>query len=650
MQDDDEFGDEDEPHDDIFDDDDPDAPNLVPEVGPSPRVLSGGIELRELIGEGGMGQVFLGHHLKLGCDLAVKLLDPALHLRADSEERLLREGLVLASIQHENVVRVHHCDRAPDGRLFIVMELLRGENLRELRLRLGVMDALAVVKIGLQICRALEVAHAFGVIHRDLTPSNVMVLHEPEGLVKVIDFGVCRLQDTFHARHPQRFSDPPGSRLATPAGVQLGNPEYMAPELFVREPFVSPNARTDVFSVAVVLFELLTDEHPFRRGDRKQARRVRELMPEFEFGDLESALANALRSDPERRTPTMAEFRDDLELAHDCILAQRGEEKDEAPPLRGRRAAKLVRLDSFRPASEPDGEMAIEEPRARSLEIVRADVTADETAGELPLAPVVALRSTTAADTAREASEAANVTSEQPGEPTRPMAPAVALVLSAPAFAPPVSSHAPGWLVTHTVGVVLATGLVGGVGVTLASQRIGESVFAGPAMLAEAEEAADLCEQALEETRASLVQTEDRLRARVAPVDRAAPTPVPVDVRTAEPRLVTAPTHQSSPPEDDAGRAITQARHRSVQRTLDKALARVRECQEEHGGGELARLRSRVRIDPDGQAAAVEVAGKSDSTLAKCITTAIRIRHYAAGEQAEWVRHVFVFASEKEAP
>ena len=366
---------------DPFDDDDPDAPNLVPESGPSPRVLPGGIEVRELLGEGGMGKVYLAYHLRLRCDLAVKVLNPELNLRVDSQERLLREGLVLASIQHENIVRVHHCDKTPDGQLFIVMELLRGENLRELRARVGEMDALAVVKIGLGICRALEVAHSFGVIHRDLTPSNVMVLHEPDGLVKVIDFGVCRLQDTFHARHSQRYAEPPGSRMATPAGVQLGNPEYMAPEL-LREPFVSPNARTDVFSVAVVLFELLTDKHPFRHGDRKRARSVRELMPEFEYIELEQALGSAMISDPEHRTQTMAELRDALELAHDCILAQRGEDPD-APSTRRRRPAKLVRLDAFRPEEDLDEEMADDQPRARFLEIARADAPAEAEARDL---------------------------------------------------------------------------------------------------------------------------------------------------------------------------------------------------------------------------------------------------------------------------
>ena len=631
---------------DPFDDDDPDAPNLVPESGPSPRVLPGGIEVRELLGEGGMGKVYLAYHLRLRCDLAVKVLNPELNLRVDSQERLLREGLVLASIQHENIVRVHHCDKTPEGQLFIVMENLRGENLRDLRARVGEMDALAVVKIGLQICRALEVAHSFGVIHRDLTPSNVMVLHEPDGLVKVIDFGVCRLQDTFHARHSQRYAEPPGSRMATPAGVQLGNPEYMAPEL-LREPFVSPNARTDVFSVAVVLFELLTDKHPFRHGDRKRARSVRELMPEFEYIELEEALGSALRCDPEHRTQTMAALRDALELAHDCILAQHGEDPD-APSPRRRRPVKLVRLDAFRPEKDLDEEAADDQPRARFLEVVRADEPAVEAVEEPVLAPVVALRGTTTGPMPTTTETADDDANESASDRA---APAVALMLPISAAPPPISTHAaPSWLTTHMIGLVLTTGLVGGVGVTLASQRIGESMLAAPARLAEAEAAAESCEGALEETQASLARTTQELRiAQQARSPAEPPTPAATPVPpTVTPPLPVAPEPPASPPEDD--RRVTRSRHREVQRSLDKVIVGVRDCQDELGGGEMTQLRTRVRIAPDGQALAVEIAGKSDSTLAKCVTAAIRVRRYATGAQAEWVRHVFTFESDKEAP
>ena len=112
--------------------------------------------------------------------------------------------------------------------------------------------------------------------------------------------------------------------------------------------------------------------------------------------------------------------------------------------------------------------------------------------------------------------------------------------------------------------------------------------------------------------------------------------------------MLVAPEPPASPPEDD--RRVTRSRHREVQRSLDKVIVGVRDCQDELGGGEMTQLRTRVRIAPDGQALAVEIAGKSDSTLAKCVTAAIRVRRYATGAQAEWVRHVFTFESDKEAP
>ncbi len=656
---------------DPFDDEDPDAPNLVPEAGPSPRVLPGGIELRELIGEGGMGQVYLGFHLTLGLDLAVKVLDPALSLRADSQERLLREGLVLASIHHENVVKVYHCDRTTDGRLFIVMELLRGETLRQLRARLGAIDALEVVEVGLQICKALEVAHACGVIHRDITPSNVMVLREPEMLVKVIDFGICRLLDTFHARHSQRFAAPPGSRMATPAGVQLGNPEYMAPELFVREPFVPPNVRTDVFSVAVVLFELLTDMHPFRHGDRKQARTVREVMPDFEYIELEQALVNALRCDPERRTSTMAALREDLELAHDCIVAQRGEEPDE---LQQRPSARLLRLDRYRPSvhdEEPD------EPRARFLEVVRDGEVEHEAPEGLPLAPVVVLRA--APPGARSLLEGPvgvgpgldSAVAEHPAaapESGRDAAPerasgrsvqAAACLLPLPELAPAASKTTPGWFMTQMSGLLVGTGLVVGVGATLASQQIGESMFTAPARLAEVEAAAGLCEQALDEARASLAQVEQDLlvaRKTGSPVIVEAPaSPMTADAPS-QPELSRASTaapaaspvaSRSSP---DPARTSSQSRHRSVRRSLDKVTSGVRGCYDEAGGGRLTRLDVRVRIEADGQASAVDLPGGDGSSIALCVAAAIRTRRYAAGDEAEWIRHAFVLDAKEETP
>lgn len=620
---------------DVFDDDDPEAPNLVPETGLPSHVLPGGIELRELIGEGGMGQVFLGFHMRLECDVAVKVLDPGLELREDSQERLLREGSVLANIRHENIVEVHHCGVTEDGKVFVVMELLAGETLRQLCRRVGTLDPLAVVKVGIQICRALERAHEAGVIHRDITPSNVMILHDPAGRVKVIDFGICRVLDVFLARHQQRFARPPGSRMATPMGIQLGNPEYMAPELLVREPFVRPNIRTDVFSVAVVLFEALTGVHPFRRGDRKKARTVREVRPEFEYVELEEALDHALRSDPERRTPTMAALRDELELAHDCIIAQRGDEAEDG--------ARLLRLDSFRPAP-----LAVEpEPRARFLELVRDDEPA---APEPTVAPIVLLRPEP--QQARLAvAEAEETSDELPAE-----AAAVVAVAAIPSpdlvVAPTVT--APGWFATHMSGLLLGVGIVAGVGATLASQQIGDSIFTTPAKVAELEAAIDVCEQTLDDTRASLVQVQGELavtRELAQSQVRSAPESVQADPSEVE----------ESPPTDTAGASGTPpsapsisprkgsaARHRSIRRSLDKVLAAVQKCEDDTGGGRLSRLRARIRVEPGGEVSAVELT--KGASIAVCVTDAIRSRRYQAGDTAEWIRHDFVFDAKEETP
>lgn len=623
---------------DVFDDDDPDAPNLVPETGPPSRVLPGGFELRQLIGEGGMGQVFLGFHMRLECDVAVKVLDPGLQLREDSQERLLREGSVLANIRHENIVAVHHCGTTDDGKVFVVMELLEGETLRQLGRRVGKLDALAVVKIGLQICRALERAHEAGVIHRDITPSNVMVLHEPAGLVKVIDFGICRVLDAFLARHQQRFAKPPGARMATPVGVQLGNPEYMAPELLVREPFVRPNARTDVFSVAVVLFEALTGAHPFRFADRKQARTVREVMPGFEYIELEQALDHALRCDPASRTPTMAALRDALELAHDCIVAQRGGAPDEdLVPLRG---ARLVRLDRFRPPPEAEDI----EPRARFLEVVRDDPSDEQPQEPELAAPVILLRP--------ETSEARPPITQADAPDPQPPAAVVSVIAAGPSpdLLVTPKAAAQGWFAAHMSGVILTTGIVAGVGATLVSQRVGDSLFITPARVAELEAAADVCEQTLEDTRVSLVQAQEELGA-ARKLASAQPPSTPAREASpvvAEERAMTAAALTSvspasvSPP---SSRQATAARHRSIRRSLDKVLAAVQRCDEDAGGGRLSTLRARIRVEPSGEASAVEL--MNGASIAVCVTQAVRSRRYQTGDEAEWIRHDFVFDSEE---
>jgi serine/threonine-protein kinase len=308
--------------DSLFLDEDEDAPNLVLEEHPK-RVLAGRIEILEKIGEGGMGAVWRGVHLKLERVVAVKILDETLQLRQDGRERFIREARALALLAHRNVVAIYDCDELPDGRLYLCMELLAGKTLRDIIKRRERLDPLEVIDLGMQVCDAVQAAHDHGILHRDLTPSNIIRLDDAAKTIKVIDWGLCKYLDLFYVRAPLKYAAPPGSRLVTPLGCRFGTPEYMAPEMILRDKPGPPSFCTDVYALGVVLYELLTGRHPFVPGDRKLPRPIRDFLPGFDYHDLEAALRAALRYRPDDRTPTMAELREGLDLARECLLAQR---------------------------------------------------------------------------------------------------------------------------------------------------------------------------------------------------------------------------------------------------------------------------------------------------------------------------------------
>jgi len=329
-----EDGDDDDPR-EVFAEDSQ-APNLVPE-DKAHNVLAGRIELLEQIGQGGMGAVWRGYHLKLGRLVAVKILDEALQLRADGRERFIREAGALALLDHPGVVRVYDCDEI-GGRLFLCMELLEGETLLAVMER-GRFDALEVIDLGRQICDAMEAAHVRGILHRDLSPSNIMRSRDGRS-VKIIDWGLCKYLDLFYVRTPPRYAAPPGSRLVTPLGARFGTPEYMAPEMIVREDPGPPSFRTDVYALGVLLYELLTARHPFAPGERRTPRPVSDAVPGFEDVELEAALQEAVRFDPDARTQTMAAFRQALERARESLVARRAVSQDSAVEGRDQAAAR----------------------------------------------------------------------------------------------------------------------------------------------------------------------------------------------------------------------------------------------------------------------------------------------------------------------
>lgn len=202
-------------------------------------------EVKEILGQGGMGTVFKAVDRELGEVIAIKTLkqdflkeDPTALERFKSEIRLARK------ISHRNVVRTHDIGER-DGVYFITMEYVEGASLKQLIRSRGKLPIAVALSVGKQLARALEIAHEQGIIHRDIKPQNMVV--EPDGVLKVMDFGIARL-----ASRPQESG-------VTQAGAIIGTPEYMAPEQVTGEPV---DHRVDLYAMGAVLYECVTGRTP----------------------------------------------------------------------------------------------------------------------------------------------------------------------------------------------------------------------------------------------------------------------------------------------------------------------------------------------------------------------------------------------------
>src|SRR5688572_1308496 len=215
-----------------------------------PGVQLGPYEVTEPLGKGGMGEVYLARDHRLGRELALKVLPRQATDDAAAVERFVREARAASALNHPNVVTIYEIGEAEAGR-YIAMELVCGMTLRALA---GPVPRSTdeVARLGAQIARALAVAHAAGIVHRDVKPENVMV--RPDGYVKVLDFGIARLVATDAGRMTA------AEALPTVVGRAVGTLRYMSPEQACGEAVTSA---TDIFSLGMVLHELATGTHPF---------------------------------------------------------------------------------------------------------------------------------------------------------------------------------------------------------------------------------------------------------------------------------------------------------------------------------------------------------------------------------------------------
>jgi serine/threonine-protein kinase len=265
------------------------------------ELLGDRYELEELVGSGGMSSVYRAHDRLLDRKVALKILHEHHGVDEASVERFRREARAVASVSHPNVVTV--IDRGEqDGRQFIVFEYVEGENLKRLVEREGPLPVEQALELVLQIARGLSFAHREGLVHRDVKPQNVLL--DGNGTAKVTDFGIARSLDVHHGM--------------TQTGTVLGTSDYIAPEQAQGQ---SVDEQSDVYSLGVVLYELLTGKVPFSgenfvavamRHINEPPPLVRAVRPDVP-PRVDAAIERAMAKRPADRFPTMTAFGAELE-------------------------------------------------------------------------------------------------------------------------------------------------------------------------------------------------------------------------------------------------------------------------------------------------------------------------------------------------
>jgi eukaryotic-like serine/threonine-protein kinase len=265
------------------------------------ETIAGRYELQEVVGHGGMSSVYKAHDSLLERYVALKFLHEQYNADDDFVERFKREARLVAQLQHPNIVTV--IDRGEeDGRQYIVFEFIDGENLKEFVVRKGRLDVHEALEVALEVARALAFAHAAGLVHRDVKPQNVLL--NGDGRAKVTDFGIARSLDV--------------DTGMTQTGTILGTSNYLAPEQASGQPV---DAQTDVYSLGVVLYELLAGDVPFpgesflavaMKHVHEPSPNLLDVRPDVPLR-VAAAVDRALEKDPDQRFPSMDAFAAELE-------------------------------------------------------------------------------------------------------------------------------------------------------------------------------------------------------------------------------------------------------------------------------------------------------------------------------------------------
>ena len=265
-------------------------------------------KILEKLGGGGMGVVYKAQDLKLGRSVALKFLPPELTLDPEAKDRFIQEAKAASALQHNNICTVHDIDQTTDGRMFIVMDCYEGETLKQ-KIENGPLKIEEATDLSIQIAQGLAEAHAHGIVHRDVKPANILITKG--GVAKIVDFGLAKLS---------------GVSKLTKTGSTLGTAAYMSPE---QARGGEVDHRTDIWSLGVVLYEMVTGRQPFK-SEYEQAlvysilseepepmTHVRSHVPPA----LESVVTKAIRKGKDERYQRITEMLTDLESLREQLRA-----------------------------------------------------------------------------------------------------------------------------------------------------------------------------------------------------------------------------------------------------------------------------------------------------------------------------------------
>jgi len=286
-------------------------------------IVRGKYRILSKVGQGGMGSVYKALHLRFGEIRALKVIGQELTIDATFVKRFEHEAVITRKLQHPNAVRVDDIDEAEDGRPFIVMEFIDGASLKKLIQSESPLPVWRVCSIIKQAASALDAAHHLGMVHRDIKPDNIMLVETPGGeQAKILDFGIAKVKEA-------RLCGETSSATLTGTGVVAGTPQYMSPEQAAGKRGDELDGRSDIYSLGIVMYQMLTRELPFKADTTMEMllahmqtppTPIQKLCPDLHIPEaIASVVMRCLAKDRNLRPGSAKALIEELELAETVV-------------------------------------------------------------------------------------------------------------------------------------------------------------------------------------------------------------------------------------------------------------------------------------------------------------------------------------------